>query len=381
MAARKNNFYLPAVLLAIIASVIFISCTGQPAYFENVKGAFPAVVRIMTATKMGSGVIVSSDGYTFTSQHVVDKNKTVTVQLNNGASYQGTVAIADEDRDLAVIKLPDNPAGYTYAPMGSSQESDTLQISSPVLVIGYPAGNDINNLSLSTGTLCAFPRMQSVSYLQCDAKIYSGSSGGPMTDSSGNVIGIINSKYQNMEGRCATFATAISEAKILLEAARSGQTSPSPATSSTQTSQTQKSCSEVGCQAPDFTLSTPNGESISLNSLKGKKVLLTFVSTRCSSCLKDMICIQQIYENWPRNQLEVLSIISHEKAADVAGWAKTYGMKNPSVLDADGAVYNKYRPDTTPALYFLNKDGVIKIKKFGEIEDCVKELDSLLRMY
>ena len=90
--------------------------------------------------------------------------------------------------------------------MGNSNESDALQISSPILIAGYPAENDIQNLTLSTGILCAFPRMQSVSYLQSEAKISAGTSGGAMMDSSGDIIGIINSKYTNMEGRCATFA-------------------------------------------------------------------------------------------------------------------------------------------------------------------------------
>ena len=313
---------------------------------------------------------------------MVDKNKTVTVQLSNGASYQGNVAAADEAMDLAIIKLPDAQAGYTYAAMGNSNESDALQISSPILVVGYPAENDIKNLTLTTGILCAFPRMQSVGYLQSDAKISAGSSGGPMVDTAGNVIGIINSKYANMEGRCATFATAINEAKTLLTRVEQGQRRlRSPAPPVTQPANTQTSCAEVGCHAPDFSLATPEGKTVSLSSLKGKKAILAFVSTRCSTCLQIMVCIQQFYDNWPREQMEVVSIVSQEKSADVASWIKTYGIKNPAVLDPAGEVYNKYRPEKVPALYFLNSDGTIKMKKYGAIDDCTTELDSFLRMY
>ena len=373
--------FMPALLLFSAIVLSYTSCASAPSYYENVKGVFPAVVRVVTADKMGSGVIVTKDGYVLTSQHVVDNNKTVTVQLNNGASYQADVAAADEARDLAVIKLPDAKEGFTYAPMGNSNESDALQISSPVLIIGYPAGNDIKNLTLTTGILCAFPRMQSVSYLQSDAKISAGSSGGPMVDKAGNVIGIINSKYANMEGRCATFATAISEAKPLLDQAVQGQTAaakPAPVVSQPIAP---TSCAEVGCQAPDFTLSTPDGKSISLSSLKGKKVILAFVSTHCSTCLGLSLCFQQFYNNWSREQMEIISIVVLEKSEDVASWIKTYDLKNPVLLDSDGGIFNKYKPEKVPAIYFLNGDGTIKIKKYPPMEDCPTELDSLLKLY
>ncbi len=379
-----NSIKIP-LISALLFSVIALSlnsCAAAPAYYENVKGVFPAVVRVVAPDKTGSGVIVTKTGYVLTSQHVVDNNKTVTIQFNNGTSYQGNVAATDEAMDLAVIKLPDSQAGYTYAATGNSNESDALQISSPVMVVGYPGGNDIHNLSLTTGTLCAFPRMQSVSYLQSDAKVYAGNSGGPMVDSSGNVIGIINSKYSNMEGRCATFATAINEARALLSRVEQGQTAAAqPALPVMQPAATQTSCSEVGCHAPDFSLLTPDGKTVSLSSLKGKKAILAFMSTRCSTCLETILCIQQFYDNWPREQMEVVAIVSQEKSADVASWIKTYGLKNPVVLDPAGDIYNKYRPEKTPALYFLNGDGTIKIKKYGQIDDCTTELDSLLRLY
>ena len=377
-----KNTLLPAAFLILLTAIALPSCSGQPAYYENIKGVFPAVVRVLTTEKMGSGVIVDKAGYVLTSQHVVDNNKTVTVQLNNGASYQGSVAAADEAKDLAVIRLPDSVSGYPYAPMGSSSESDKLQTSSPILVIGYPAGNQINNLSLTTGILCAFPRMQSVSYLQSDAKVFPGSSGGPMTDSNGNVVGIINSQYTNMEGHCATFATAIDEAKPLLDQVANNKPAATPATpTAPKTAATQTSCIEVGCPAPDFTLSTVDGKSLTLSSLKGKKVLLAFVSTRCSTCLEISICTTQFYDNWPRDQMELVMVVSQEKAADVATWVKTYGFKNPVVLDPQGDIYNKYRPDKVPALFFLNSDGIIKIKKYAPIDDCATTLDSLLKLY
>jgi S1-C subfamily serine protease len=382
MTCRTGKLLFAAAALLLITVLALNSCA--PAPYENVKKIFPAVVRVVTTSKIGSGIIVSKEGLVLTSQHVVDNNTTATVQMNNGMNYQGSVAVSDADRDLAVIKLPDNPAGYPFAVMGSSAQSDALQISSPVLVVSYPADTDIQHVVVSTGILCAFPPMRSVNYIQSDAKISPGSSGGAMTDKAGNVIGIINSQYSNLEGHCATFATAISEAQVLLDRAARGQTGavqPAPATSRPTTPAAPTSCAEVGCQAPDFTLSTPDGKPVSLSSFKGKKVILAFVSTRCSTCLQVSLCTQQFYSNWPREQMDIISIVSQEKAADVASWIKTYGFKNPVVLDPSGDIYDKYRPDKTPALYFLDTYGTIKIKKFGQIDDCATELDSLLKLY
>jgi peroxiredoxin/V8-like Glu-specific endopeptidase len=382
MTRNTIRSLLPAAALLLIMALALNACAPSP--YDNAKKVFPAVVRVATTSKMGSGIIVSKEGLVLTSQHVVDNNTTATVQLNNGASYQGSVAVSDWDRDLAVIKLPANPSGYPFAAMGSSAESDALQISSPILIVGYPAGTDIEHVIVTTGILCAFPPMRSVNYLQSDAKIFPGSSGGPMTDKAGNVIGIINSQYSNLEGHCATFATAISEATALLDKAAHGQTAavqPAPAVSKPANPATRTPCAEVGCQAPDFTLSTPDGKPVSLSSFKGKKVILAFVSTRCSTCLEISLCIQQFYSNWPREQMEIISIVSQEKPADVASWIKTYGFKNTVVLDPTGDVYNKYRAEKVPALYFLDAYGTIKIKKFGQIDDCAVELDSLLKLY
>jgi peroxiredoxin/V8-like Glu-specific endopeptidase len=369
--------YCTLSALILTAALSLVSCSTPPAYYDNVKKVFPAVVRVVTGDKMGSGVVVTKEGYVLTGQHVVGNDKTATVQFNSGTSYQGTVITADQARDLAVIKLPENASGYPYAFLGNSNESNALQTGSPVLVIGYPAGNDIKNLSLTTGVLCAFPRMQSVSYLQSEAKVSAGSSGGPMTNSAGEVIGIINSQYTNMEGRCATFATASSEAKSLLDQLAQGK----PATASAPVVTPSTSCSDVGCPAPNFTLSTPDGKQVTLSSLKGKKVVLAFVSTRCGTCLETTVCLQDIYKSWSREQLEIIAVISQEKSEDVQRWAKMYGFTNPAVLDTDSAVYNRYRPDRSPVLYFLDKDGIIKSIKYPPIDDCAKSIDALLRLY
>jgi len=306
--------------------------------------------------------------------------------LNNGAQYEATVAAADDARDLAIIRLPDNPAGYPYATLGSSTESNTLQISSPVLVIGYPADNKINQIMLSTGTICAFPKINSIDFLQSDAKIDPGSSGGPMTDSNGDVIGIINSQYTNLRDTCSTLATAASEAQALLDSISRSQSlaplpPPLPPMPPAMTATPASPCPDVGCLAPDFNLPTVNQKELTLSSLKGKKVIVAFLSTTCNACLQVVECLLPIYNSWPRDQLEMVFVISGEQYDDVQRWVNTYGIKCPVLLDSQEKVLDLYKPDQHPALYFLTADGQIKIRKFPPIDGCTAQFDALLRQY
>ena len=450
----------------LILTVILLMSCNTPPYYENAKKVFPAVVRVIAGDSMGSGVIITDNGYVLTGQHVVGDSKTALVLLNNGAQYESTVAVADSQRDLAVIKLPDQAGNLPVAVLGDSDESDELQTGSPVLVLGYPAENQVNNLMLTTGIICAFRKIESVEYLQSEAKVYPGSSGGPMINSNGDVIGIINSKYAGLEGSCATFATAASEARAILNdltnppkppPAEGGNTGPviskirsenvtssgasiawetsvpsvsglefgrtsfthfypsadgkpvtlhlvqltrlapretyryrilandnagHEAVSDEQSLTTERTaCPNVGCHAPDFNLATADGGRISLNSLKGKKAIVVFTTTGCSSCAEVMRCMGQIYDNWPREQMEVVVIVGNEKLTDVQRWIKLYNVKWPVALDPGSDITNDYQPSRLPALYFLNSDGDIKIKKYAPLGGCGKEIDSLLRLY
>lgn len=210
-----KNFYRLLLLMPYLIAPAALSCNTPP-YYNNVKNVFPTVVRVMGSDRMGSGVIISADGYILTSQHVVNNDKTVNIILNNGSIHEAPVTGSDESTDLAFIKLPPNSTGYPHATLGDSRESDDLQTGSPVIALGYPAGNEIKKLMFSPGIICAFRTIESINYIQSNATIYSGSSGGPMLNTCGEVIGIINSKYADIQDSCSTFATAINTAKELL---------------------------------------------------------------------------------------------------------------------------------------------------------------------
>ncbi|TAN24255.1 MAG: Do family serine endopeptidase [Acidobacteria bacterium] len=137
---------------------------------------------------LGSGVIVSPNGYIITNNHVVDGATQVQVMLNNGRTYPAKVVGTDKDTDLAVVKI-DAP-GLISAQFGDSNQ---LAPGQTVLAIGTPLGEAS---SITRGIISALNRPRNGSqdtrgnFIQTDAPINHGNSGGPLVNIRGQVIGI-----------------------------------------------------------------------------------------------------------------------------------------------------------------------------------------------
>ncbi|MDD5399009.1 MAG: serine protease, partial [Dehalococcoidia bacterium] len=216
---------------------------------------------------MGSGIIVHNSGCALTSWHVVGEEKTAYVMLSNGVVYKGSVFAADQAKDLALVMIAGGTDEFTCANLGSSIESDGLQIGDAVTIAGYPAYTDSISPTLSEGIVCAFPTIESVSFIQASAQVYPGSSGGPMINSFGEVIGIVNGKYTNVSTGCTTFATAADEAVDLMNIVyKSGNTEASDVSApSLEQIPISRTCPNVGCEAPAFSLSGLDGEQVSID--------------------------------------------------------------------------------------------------------------------
>lgn len=148
----------------------------------------------LSQSSLGSGVILSEDGYVLTNYHVVEGGDALKVSAN-GQEYDATVVGTDESSDLAVIKLTD-AKGLTAMAVG---DSDALTIGEWVMSIGSPFGLES---SVATGIVSAASRSQIMSsetggsatiyvnLIQTDAAINPGNSGGALVDSQGKLIGI-----------------------------------------------------------------------------------------------------------------------------------------------------------------------------------------------
>src|SRR6266404_5907467 len=137
---------------------------------------------------LGSGVIVDKRGYILTNNHVVEQATKIQVQLNGETTrYAAKVIGVDEDTDLAVIKIDANKE----LPTAKLGNSDGVQVGDWVLAIGSPFGLQA---TVTAGIVSAKDRggigRQFQRFLQTDAEINTGNSGGPLVDLAGQVIGI-----------------------------------------------------------------------------------------------------------------------------------------------------------------------------------------------
>ncbi len=141
----------------------------------------------------GSGFVIREDGYIVTNAHVVDGGDTFTVTFNDGSTATAKLVGVDDFKDIAVIKV--DKAGLTPATLG---DSDATRIGEPVVAIGSPLGYKATVTSgiLSTNQrkLADITNQDDIrmpqNYLQTDAAINRGNSGGPLFNAHGEVIGI-----------------------------------------------------------------------------------------------------------------------------------------------------------------------------------------------
>ena len=135
----------------------------------------------------GSGFIIDPDGSILTNNHVIDRAERITVKLSDGRTLRARVLGADPDTDIALIKV-DGQTGLPVAPIG---DSSTLRMGEWVCAIGNPLGYEH---SVTVGVVSFLGRklfdMSLDNYIQTDAAINFGNSGGPLINSRGEVIGI-----------------------------------------------------------------------------------------------------------------------------------------------------------------------------------------------
>jgi len=142
---------------------------------------------------LGSGFIVSRDGYILTNEHVIENPSKVTVTLQNGHNYTAKVVGGDTKTDVGLLKI-DAGNDLPVAPLGNS---DALKVGEWVMAIGNPFGFDH---SVTVGVVSAKGRFLPDSvdqFIQTDASINPGNSGGPLIDLSGGVVGVNSAIYTN----------------------------------------------------------------------------------------------------------------------------------------------------------------------------------------
>ena len=163
----------------------------------------------------GSGIIISSDGYIVTNEHVIDGASEITVILNTGEECTATLSGKDTKTDLAVLKID-----KTNLPAATLGDSSTVKAGELAVAIGNPLGQELAG-TVTAGVISAVNRTMTVenktyNLIQTDAAINPGNSGGALVNKYGEVIGINTIKLSNTNVEGIGFAIAISEAKPII---------------------------------------------------------------------------------------------------------------------------------------------------------------------
>ncbi len=172
-------------------------------WFGNPYGGYPRQNPTFKRKQraLGSGFLVTSDGYIVTNAHVVGKAEKITVTLEDGTTYPAKIVGKYEKVDIAVIKIEDGKRVFPHVVFG---DSDDIKVGQWAIAIGNPFALDH---TVTTGVISAKGRSVEIgeggngqSYIQTDASINPGNSGGPLCNIEGEVIGVNAAIYSQSGG-------------------------------------------------------------------------------------------------------------------------------------------------------------------------------------
>ncbi|OPZ59439.1 MAG: putative periplasmic serine endoprotease DegP-like precursor [Deltaproteobacteria bacterium ADurb.Bin510] len=182
-------------------------------FFERFYNGQPGSV---PERSLGSGFVISPDGYILTNNHVIDGADEIIVGFSDKEEYRAQVVGRDQNTDIALIKIDPGLKRLPYAVLGNS---DRLEIGDWLIAIGNPFGF---GHTLTQGVVSAKDRVIGAGpyddFIQTDAAINPGNSGGPLFDMAGQVVGINTAIVSSGQG--IGFAIPINMVKGLLEELR-----------------------------------------------------------------------------------------------------------------------------------------------------------------
>lgn len=129
---------------------------------------------------------------------------------------------------------------------------------------------------------------------------------------------------------------------------------------------------KVGEIAPNFTLQSLTGETITLKDFVGKKIVLNFWASWCLPCREEMPAMQNVYEQYQSENVEIIAVnltAVREKISTVKAFTKELGITFPILLDEKGDVLTLYEILPIPTTYFIDTNGVIQAKHFGPMSE------------
>lgn len=119
---------------------------------------------------------------------------------------------------------------------------------------------------------------------------------------------------------------------------------------------------QEGFQAPDFVLSTLDGDVITLSELRGKTVLVNFWATWCPPCRSEMPAMEQVYSDYGRDGFVILAVnnTQQDRKDDVETFVFQQRLTFPVLLDSTGEVSAQYQVNSMPTSFFIDREGIIQ---------------------
>ena len=187
-------------------------------FYEFFRRYAPQMPREQESQSLGSGFIISADGYIMTNAHVVDRADKITVRLTDKREFRAKVIGADKRTDVALLKI--EASGLPKITLG---DPNKLKVGEWVVAIGSPFGFDS---SVTAGIVSAkgrsLPQDNFVPFIQTDVAINPGNSGGPLFNMNGEVVGINSQIYTRSGGSMGlSFAIPIDVATQVADQLRS----------------------------------------------------------------------------------------------------------------------------------------------------------------
>jgi hypothetical protein len=223
----KRHLVRFLVIVLAIAVILVVGCRGtattqSPSADIETASITSAVAKVSPSVayivanygkwhSSGTGIFITTDGYVLTNEHVVSEGYYATLYLHDGRSVKAEIVYREPKLDIAILKCASG--SYPTVTLGSSTEPI---LGEDVVALGFPSAAQLgDSVSLSKGIISAFRTIDGVKYIQTDASLNPGSSGGPLVNIRGEVIGMNSWKLTESEG--ISFAIALNDIKAHID--------------------------------------------------------------------------------------------------------------------------------------------------------------------
>jgi S1-C subfamily serine protease len=194
LTTENNLKTVNSQLGSLDSELVKLKASTSSDFSKVIEDAVKSVVTIKTNLGQGSGFVIADGGYVVTNEHVIDGISAAEIITYDGKTHTVTLVGKNTNMDIALLKISET----TYSPLILAN-SDSIQVGEKVIAIGNPLGLQF---SVSEGIVSAVHRVgdnKINGYIQTDASLNPGNSGGPLIDTEGNVIGINNFKVSGSE--------------------------------------------------------------------------------------------------------------------------------------------------------------------------------------